>query len=133
MGTILTVSGSPSPHSRTGAVLRRLAEHATDRGHTVHTTAVRDLPPAALLAADAENPAVRQTLRDIASADAVVLGLNAVSDGRHVVMSEAAHELARALEQRGFVPVPVDLSELLKGGGGIKCCTLEIRRTAVAA
>jgi N-dimethylarginine dimethylaminohydrolase len=23
--------------------------------------------------------------------------------------------------------VPVDLSELLKGGGSVKCCTLEIR------
>jgi ornithine--oxo-acid transaminase len=24
--------------------------------------------------------------------------------------------------------LPVDLSELLKGGGGVKCCTLELRR-----
>lgn len=59
--------------------------------------------------------------------DAAVLGLNAVSDGRHVVIAEAAHGLARDLELRGFVPVPVDLSEFLKGGGGIKCCTLELR------
>ncbi len=35
--------------------------------------------------------------------------------------------LAAALAERGFVPVPVDLSELLKGGGGPKCCTLEVR------
>ena len=32
-----------------------------------------------------------------------------------------------ALAERGFVPVPVDLSELRKGGGGPKCCTLEVR------
>ena len=28
---------------------------------------------------------------------------------------------------RGYVPVPVDLSEFRKAGGGIKCCTQEIR------
>jgi N-dimethylarginine dimethylaminohydrolase len=61
------------------------------------------------------------------AADAAVLGLNAVSDGRHVVLTDAAPGLARQLGDRGFVPVPVDLSELLKGGGGVKCCTLELR------
>jgi N-dimethylarginine dimethylaminohydrolase len=64
-------------------------------------------------------------------ADAAVLGLNAVSDGRHVVLSAAARGLAEQLVGRGFVPVPVDLSEMLKGGGGIKCCTLEIRTREV--
>ena len=61
------------------------------------------------------------------AADAAVLGLNAVSDGRHVVLPAEATDLAAALAERGFVPVPVDLSELLKGGGGPKCCTLEVR------
>ncbi len=60
-------------------------------------------------------------------ADAAVLGLNAVSDGRHVVLPAQAGRLAAALDERGFVPVPVDLSELRKGGGGPKCCTLEVR------
>jgi N-dimethylarginine dimethylaminohydrolase len=60
-------------------------------------------------------------------ADATVLGLNAVSDGRHVVLPAAATALAARLARRGFAPVPVELSELLKGGGGPKCCTLEIR------
>ena len=59
--------------------------------------------------------------------DAAVLGLNAVSDGRHVVVASAAVELADALHERGYAPVPVDLSELRKAGGGAKCCTLEIR------
>jgi N-dimethylarginine dimethylaminohydrolase len=61
-------------------------------------------------------------------ADAAVLGLNAVSDGEHVVLPAAARDLAAALAERGFTPVPVDLSELLKGGGGPKCCTLEVRQ-----
>lgn len=62
------------------------------------------------------------------AADAAVLGLNAVSDGRHVVLAAAATDLAAQLTARGFEVVPVDLSELLKGGGGVKCCTLELRR-----
>ena len=60
-------------------------------------------------------------------ADAAVLGLNAVSDGRHVVLPAQAPRLAEQLAERGFEPVPVDVSELLKGGGGVKCCTLEVR------
>lgn len=64
---------------------------------------------------------------EASAADAAVLGLNAVSDGRHVVLPVAAVGLAAQLADRGFVPVPVDLSELLKGGGGPKCCTLEVR------
>jgi len=59
--------------------------------------------------------------------DAEVLGLNAVSDGRHVVLPEQATSLAAQLSGAGFTPIGVDLSELLKAGGGPKCCTLELR------
>ncbi|HEX6076668.1 MAG TPA: arginine deiminase-related protein [Micromonosporaceae bacterium] len=59
--------------------------------------------------------------------DAAVLGLNAVSDGRHVVLNAEATGLAAQLDGHGYVPIPVDLSELRKAGGGPKCCTLEIR------
>jgi N-dimethylarginine dimethylaminohydrolase len=59
--------------------------------------------------------------------DAEVLGLNAVSDGRHVVLAAQAAGLARSLAARGFEPVPADMSELLKAGGGAKCCSLELR------
>src|SRR3984957_17208259 len=60
--------------------------------------------------------------------DAEVLGLNAGSDGHHVVLAAAATGLARSLTARGFEVVPIDMSELLKAGGGAKCCTLELRR-----
>lgn len=59
--------------------------------------------------------------------DAVAFGLNSVSDGRHVIIAAAARRLADALADRGYQPVPVELSELLKAGGGAKCCTLELR------
>lgn len=58
--------------------------------------------------------------------DAAVLGLNAVSDGRHVFLTAAATGLREQLTERGFVPVPIELSELLKAGGSVKCCTLEL-------
>ncbi|GAA3795875.1 dimethylargininase [Cellulomonas soli] len=64
-------------------------------------------------------------------ADAVALGLNAVSDGENVVVAPAATHLAGALRERGYTPIPVETTELLKGGGGAKCCTLEIRPTLV--
>ncbi|KMO69094.1 N(G),N(G)-dimethylarginine dimethylaminohydrolase [Mycolicibacterium obuense] len=63
---------------------------------------------------------------EVASADAYALGLNVVSDGLNVVMPAAATGFADQLRQHGFRPVGVDLSELLKGGGSVKCCTLEV-------
>ncbi|WP_077103661.1 dimethylargininase [Mycobacterium terramassiliense] len=62
----------------------------------------------------------------VGSADAYVLGLNVVSDGLHVVLPSAATGFAAQLRAAGFEPVGVDLSELLKGGGSVKCCTLEV-------
>lgn len=63
---------------------------------------------------------------EVSSADAYVLGLNVVSDGRNVVMPAAATGFAGQLRRAGFEPIGVDLSELLKGGGSVKCCTLEL-------
>jgi N-dimethylarginine dimethylaminohydrolase len=60
-------------------------------------------------------------------ADALAFGLNSVSDGRHVVIESDAVELIAELDRRGYEPVPVDLSEFRKAGGGPKCCTQEIR------
>ncbi|NNN34982.1 amidinotransferase [Streptomyces sp. S3(2020)] len=59
--------------------------------------------------------------------DAMAFGLNSVSDGRHVFIAPQAEALAARLDDHGYVPVPVDLSEFHKAGGGIKCCTQEIR------
>jgi N-dimethylarginine dimethylaminohydrolase len=60
--------------------------------------------------------------------DAEVLGLNAISDGLHVVLPEQAAGLADQIAHKGFEPVGVDMSEFLKAGGGPKCCTLELRQ-----
>jgi len=80
------------------------------------------------------SPAARALLADrypdallVGPDDAAVLGLNAVSDGEHVVVTPAATRFAAQLRERGYTPIGVDTTELLKGGGGAKCCTLEIR------
>jgi N-dimethylarginine dimethylaminohydrolase len=61
------------------------------------------------------------------AADAYAFGLNAVGDGRNVFMPTGATHLRDALEALGYVPVEIDTSELLRGGGSVKCCTQEIR------
>ncbi len=83
---------------------------------------------------EAFSPGSRAVLRRLfpeaiqaTAADAEVLGLNAVSDGEHVVLPVQAVGLAGELARRGYQPVGVDMSELLKAGGGPKCCTLEVR------
>jgi N-dimethylarginine dimethylaminohydrolase len=59
-------------------------------------------------------------------ADAMAFGLNACSDGQHVVLAAGATALADRLAERGFEPHLVDTSELQKAGGSAKCCILEI-------
>jgi N-dimethylarginine dimethylaminohydrolase len=83
---------------------------------------------------EAFSPGSRAVLRQLypdavlaAAEDAEVLGLNAVSDGRRVVLPVQAQRLTARLIERGYEVFGVDLSELRKAGGGPKCCTLEVR------
>ena len=75
---------------------------------------LRELFPAAIVASDS---------------DADAFGLNALSDGRHVLMPAGATALTAELRDAGFEPIPIDVSELLRAGGGVKCCTLELHGT----
>ena len=63
----------------------------------------------------------------VSDEDGAVFGLNSASDGKNVVISPRAVGFKKQLEERGYNAITVDLSELLLGGGGIKCCTLELR------
>jgi hypothetical protein len=58
--------------------------------------------------------------------DALAFGLNLVSDGRNVVLNSEADGLAAKLAAAGYAPVPVELGELKKGGGSVKCCIAEL-------
>jgi len=64
----------------------------------------------------------------VSDEDGAVFGLNSASDGYNVIISPRAKGFEKQLRERGYNPILVDLSELLLGGGGIKCCTLELRR-----
>jgi N-dimethylarginine dimethylaminohydrolase len=80
------------------------------------------------------SPASRRTLERLfpdaivaTDADAYAFGLNCVSDGQAVFVPARAAGLASGLAAHGYRPVPVEMSELIKGGGAVKCCTAEIR------
>jgi N-dimethylarginine dimethylaminohydrolase len=60
-------------------------------------------------------------------ADAVAFGLNLVSDGTNVLLSAEATGLAARLTGAGYRPWPLELTELKKAGGGVKCCVAELR------
>ena len=65
---------------------------------------------------------------EVSEEDARWLGLNSISNGRDVVIASRATGFEASLRERGYSPIGVDLAELLLGGGGVKCCTLELRR-----
>jgi FMN reductase len=74
MPSILAISGSPSPTSRTGMVLERVAAQLADREeYHARILSVRDLPPAALFGADVHHPAIAAAAEAVAAADGVVV------------------------------------------------------------
>ncbi|MEX3101760.1 MULTISPECIES: NADPH-dependent FMN reductase [unclassified Streptomyces] len=74
MATVLSVSGSPSPSSRTGRLLRHLDQRLTAQGHRVIPLDVRTIPAEALLGADFQHPAIVEATGLFADADGVVIG-----------------------------------------------------------
>lgn len=60
-------------------------------------------------------------------ADAYAYGLNAMSDGHNIVLSDGATGLIERYKKRGMQVYPVPISEYQKSGGGVKCLTLELR------
>ncbi|MFB7243920.1 FMN reductase (NADPH) [Streptomyces populi] len=74
MATIVSVSGSPSPTSRTTRLLRHLDERLRRQGHEVTPLEVRTLPAHALLGADFRHPAIVETAALFEGADGVVIG-----------------------------------------------------------
>lgn len=80
------------------------------------------------------SPGSQQVLRELfpdaviaAEADAAGFGLNLVSDGENVLLPAEATGFLAPLAAAGYTPIPVDLAELKKGGGSVKCCVQELR------
>jgi N-dimethylarginine dimethylaminohydrolase len=59
--------------------------------------------------------------------DAMAYGLNAMSDGRAIVISSGALDLHEIYRAKGMDVHPTPISEFQKSGGGVKCLTLELR------
>lgn len=78
------------------------------------------------------DPATRHNLGNelellpVSEEDATRFACNAVVVGDTVIMNQGSEQTARDLERVGFRTVFVNMSELIKGGGSAKCCTLEL-------
>ena len=65
---------------------------------------------------------------EASESDALAYGLNSVSNGKTVVLSEAAHGLIQNYIDMGKEVYPTAIGEFQKSGGGVKCLTLDIAR-----
>ncbi len=113
---MLVASGRPGdalvPYGSFTRLLRELASHVPEAFDDASRAILEERFPEAILVSDE---------------DGSVFGLNSASDGYNVIISPRATGFEVQLRERGYNPIMVDLSELLLGGGGIKCCTLELR------
>jgi len=70
--SVVALAGSPSAFSRSTALLRHVLARLDD-GVVRSEIAVRDLPPAALVRADFDDPAIRHACDQVAAARVVVI------------------------------------------------------------
>lgn len=71
---VVSISGSPSPASRSAWLLQHVAERAGRRIERHHAIVVRDLPAQPLLHGDASDPVIARAHGAIAQAQAVLVG-----------------------------------------------------------
>ncbi|GCD95418.1 dimethylarginine dimethylaminohydrolase family protein [Embleya hyalina] len=64
---------------------------------------------------------------EVDEADAAAFGLDAVSDGRSVVMGDTTPALAARLTERGFRTIELDMSAFAAHGASVRGCVLELR------
>jgi FMN reductase len=70
---VVSVSGSPSADSRSAALLRFIERRIASRASRVRHIALRELPPADLLQARADSPALRVALAAVHEANLVMV------------------------------------------------------------
>ncbi|MFI6580132.1 dimethylarginine dimethylaminohydrolase family protein [Embleya sp. NPDC050493] len=64
---------------------------------------------------------------EVDEADALALGLDAVSDGHSVLLGDATPALAARLAGRGFRTIELDMSAFAAHGASVRSCVLELR------
>ncbi len=74
MSHIVYISGSPTPYSRTEAVLRFMSETLEKKGHTSQLITMKDIPANDLIDGNWNSDAVIRIGEQIEAADGVVIG-----------------------------------------------------------
>jgi N-dimethylarginine dimethylaminohydrolase len=59
--------------------------------------------------------------------DAMAYGLNAMTDGQNVILSDHPRNLIEQYQKMGLEVFTSEMSEFQKSGGGVKCLTLDLR------
>jgi FMN reductase len=73
MSSIVLVTGSPSPTSRSSFISAAVAKHASGAGIATRSFSIRDFDPGDVLFGRSDAPAVGEFLRAVAQASAIVL------------------------------------------------------------
>jgi N-dimethylarginine dimethylaminohydrolase len=68
---------------------------------------------------------------EASEADAIAYGLNAMSDGKTVILSDKAHGLIATYQNLGINCIGLPIGEFQKSGGGVKCLTLELGHSEI--
>ncbi|MEJ2854871.1 MULTISPECIES: NADPH-dependent FMN reductase [unclassified Saccharothrix] len=73
MSSILVISGSPSPASRTGIVVQYVDDLLREAGYDVQVLHVRRLPTLSLLTEDLQDPEIGEAVSAVLRADGIVV------------------------------------------------------------
>ncbi|QFZ16853.1 NADPH-dependent FMN reductase [Saccharothrix syringae] len=106
MSSILLISGSPSPVSRTGVVVSRVEQLLRASDHAVQTLHVRTLPTLSLLTEDLRDPEIGDAVASVLRADGIVVA-SPVYRAAYSGLVKALLDLLpkRALRGRAILPL----------------------------
>ncbi|MDU0291271.1 NAD(P)H-dependent oxidoreductase [Saccharothrix longispora] len=106
MSSVLVISGSPSPVSRTGIVVQRVDALLREAGHDVRTLHVRRLPTLSLLTEDLRDPEIGDAVASVLRADGIVVA-SPVYRAAHSGLVKALLDLLpkKALRGRAVLPL----------------------------
>jgi FMN reductase len=119
MATIVVLSGSPSPASRTAALTEHLAERLRGLGHQATLVRVRDLPAQALISADAADPEIAGVVKEIQAADGLLVA-SPIYKAAYTGVLKSLLDLLPHMAFAGKVVLP-----LLTGAGQVHSLALD--------
>ncbi len=65
----------------------------------------------------------------VGETDAIRFACNAINFGQTLILNTISDQLCNELQEKGFQPIQVDLSEFLKAGGAAKCLVMKLSPT----